>query len=221
MKFFHLPTPRELGWSSDALGSRAFTPFQEGHTWEDWEEHVRAKYPIRYFLLETLPNTVWYPLRRFFKTTFYWLRCHLLPGSRYHLLDLRGVDPLPPAYTHGYLDPCTVMQLAAWAALRAYVAEGPSDPGVWGTPEELAGSLKDQKFFYDEAMELHEWWMHGRAVEQAKGDALYKAVDASVPAGKEAHEAATKAWLDYYRWMEEHEEEQFLRLCRIRRTLWT
>lgn len=220
MKFLHLPTPKELGWSDhEALGSRAFSPFQEGHTWEEWTEHVRAAYPIRYFLLETVLDVL-RPVWQRLKAARYWLRCHLLPGSRYHLLDLRGVDPLS-TYTHGYMDPCTVMQLAAWAALRAYVAEGPADPGVWGTPEELAGSLKDQKFFYDESINLHEWWMTGRRAEHAKGDALYDATQASIPAGKVTYDAAKKAWLDYYRWMEEHEEEQFLRLCKIRRTLWT
>lgn len=187
--------------------------------WEDWDVHMRRNYPVRYFLWETVPNALW-PLWRSLKAAHYWLRCHLLPSCRYHLLDLRGVDPLS-TYTHGYVDPCEVMRLSAWAALRAYVAEGPTDPATWATPEELAGDLKDQKFHYDEAMELHRWWMQGRAVEQAKVDALYEATRVAISDGEDAYRAATKVWLDYYRWMEEHEEEQFLRLCKIRRTLWT
>src|ERR1035437_5464564 len=37
---------------------------------------------------------------------------------------------------------------------------------------------------------------------------IYKAVEAAIPEGKVVYDAAKKAWLDYYRWLEDHEEEQ-------------
>lgn len=222
-KFFRLPGPKELGWSDhDALGSRHFTPFQEGKTWEDWEEHVRKEYPVRFFLSETLPN-FFRPVGWKAGRVWYWIKCHVLPSHRFHLLDFRGVDPLHE-YTHGYMDPCTVVWLAAWAALRSYVEkEEPTDPASWASPEELAEEpLKDQKARYDEAIELHRWWMKGRAAEEAEESRLHKAVDdARTTHDREAYDEASRPWLEYHRWREDHDEEMFLRLCKLRRSLWT
>ena len=155
-RWLRLPSPVDLGWSkTDALGMRRFTPYQEGKTWEDWHEYVQIRYPIRYFLAEAVPEwgkhwLIW-PIRRFWA----WLLDYLLPSRRYHLLDLRGVDPLS-SYRHGYLDPCEMFRLAGWAALMRWHRESGSRQWV------------DQRERYREAAELILYWTVTRIQRQAR-----------------------------------------------------
>lgn len=221
-KLFHLPGPVELGWSEhDALGMREFTPFQEGKTWEDWEEHVKRLHPVRFFFARTLPDSV-APIGWKLGRAWYWIKCHTLPSHRFHLLDLRKADPVHP-YTHGYRDPCSIVEAASWLALRMYLDEEPVDPASWATPKELAEPhLARQKADYDEAVALWKWWSEGRREEEAREGELFRTVQAAKEAkDREAYEAASKPWLEYHRWREEHAEEMLLRLFKIRRTLWT
>lgn len=224
---FHLPEPSELGWSDhNALGSRDFTPFQPGKTWEDWNEHVKQLMPVRYFMLHTIPFA-WYPWQGKLRRAWYWMQCHTMKKHRWHLFDLRGVDPLSD-YTHGYIDPSTLMEIAAWGALRRYVENG--KPKLF-TEEELAESESDpdwkasaleQNARRKECFDLHAWWMTGRAEESAKEEALYKAVDDAKRAGDaQAYREATIPWIAYTVWREKHAEDQLLRLVKLRQSLWT
>jgi hypothetical protein len=223
-----LPSPKELGWSEyNALGSRSLTPFQEGMTWDDWDEYVQEKYPIRYFLMETLPD-FFRPIGWKAGRIWYWIKCHTLPSHRFHLIDLRGVDPLSK-YTHGYNDPSAIMYLAAWKALRDYIEkEEPSDPATWATPEEmLQEHLIEQKAkCYDEPHELYKYWMEGRAAEKKEEDRLFqackKAQKAALGVGDEAaYREASTEWLAYHRACEAREQEMFMKLCALRERLWT
>lgn len=199
---------------------RAFTPEETGYTWEDWEAEVRAKHPVRFWLVQTLPRffrPVWWS----FRDAWYWLKCHTLSSYRYHLVDLRNVDPLQP-YTHGHLDPCSIMRLAAWRALRDYVEKaGPVDPASWATPEELLEpSLKEQKAHYDEAQALYRWWMWERIEEDAVVSALHELV--MVPGiSKSDMRARRKAWLDRADLADQKDEEMLQRLFKLRSFLWT
>jgi len=216
-RWFRLPSPVDLGWSnSDALGLRQFTPYQEGKTWEDWVDHVRAHYPIRYVLLELLPMWVrrWvvWPLRR--------LRAlvldHALPRRRYHLLDLRGVDPLS-VYRHGYLDPCEVFRLAGWACLLRWYRES----GAEYDQRDLDPESTQFKQ-YDQAIELVHYWTITRVARDKQCDHLRAAVDRipATPENRARHEAAKDHWLDHYRLSEELEEQMWLRLAALRPFLW-
>lgn len=216
MKFLHLPTPTELGHPSDFLPSREWTPDVEGYTWEDWEAEVRARHPVRFWLTRTLPDffrPAWWRVR----DAIYWVQCHVQARHRHHLVDLRGVDPLVP-YTHGYLDPCSVMRLAAWKALLDYVEKcGPVDPASWATPAELAEPvLKDQKARHDEAMALYRWWTVDRIAEDATLQKLYRMT--RDPTTRDAH---MQAWLDANDLADRKDEEMFLRLAKLRPFLWT
>lgn len=226
-RYFHLPGPRELGWNEhDALGSRNLTPFQPGKTWEDWNEHVRHLMPVRFFLLHSVPYA-WYPIEGKISRAFYWLQCHTMKKHRWHLLDFRGVDTIDK-YTHGYMDPSTVMWLAAWAALRRYIEEGKptlleaEDFAAAPQDEDSQKCLRDQNDRLRELQELHAWWTVGRVEENAKEELLYEASNKARKGGDEKlYRAITKSWIDYASWREEHEEEQFLRLVKLRRYLWT
>jgi hypothetical protein len=225
---FKLPSPKELGWSEhNSLGSRSLTPFQEGKTWDDWTEYVKEKHPVKYFLVETLPD-FFRPIGWKIGRIWYWLKCHVHPGYRFHLVDLRGVDPLS-CYTHGYNDPSAVMFLAAWKALRDYIEkEEPVDPATWATPEEmLREGLIDQKVkCFDEPHALYKYWMEERVAEKAEEERLYALCkkdkkDALAIANEDAYDKASEAWLAYHRACEAREQEMFLKLCALREYLWT
>lgn len=220
-----LPTPVELGWSkSNSLGMRAFTPYQEGKTWEDWREHCQKRFPIRYFLSEILPlwfmrKFVW-PLERLRD----WVLDRCLPSRRYHIFDLRGVDPLS-SYRQGYVDPSHVFWLAGWGSLMRWYRESSADkdPRIWMTPEDhadpgLAAQLKN----YDELIALHRYWTVTRLEREHRGAELLAASDAiePTPENRERYEAAKAEWLAYYQASEALEEEMWMRLAAMRGHLW-
>jgi hypothetical protein len=217
-----LPSPRDLGWSDhNALGSRKLTPFQEGKTWEDWTEYVKAKYPVRYFLIETLPNII-RPLGWKLGRMWYWLKCHILPSYKFHLVDLRGVDPLS-SYTHGYNDPCAVMYLTAWKALRDYIEkEKPTDPTKVFPLEKLQQDyiIEQNNKKYYEPHALYKYWMEERLLEEKEENRLFKLCE-DCAISEEAYQKASDEWIAYHKARQEREQEMFMKLCSIREYLWT
>jgi hypothetical protein len=224
-RLLRLPTPVELGWSDhNALGSRDFTPYQEGKTWEDWREHCRKQYPVRYFLAEVLPLVIKMSLLWPMGRVRDWVLDHVVPSRRCHILDLRGVDPLV-TYRHGYMDPCHVFWLAGWASLMRWnreSAEG-KNPRQWMTPEMHADlGYQAQLQTYDEAIALVEYWTVTRIERDRRCSDLYRVVKtiAPTPENRERYEAATDEWLSYYRESESLEDSMFMRLVAIRCHLW-
>lgn len=228
-KLVTLPGPKELGLSKyDALGCKSLTPFQDGPTWDDWEKLVKAKHPVKYFLVETVPSFVkpaWWKMEAF----GYWVKCHTLPSYRWHKLDLRGVDPLSD-YTHGYMDPCGMMQLAAWATLRNYVEKELNQERYENLSEEdLADQfmVEQKRQRYDEPMALYRYWMEGRREEKAEHDRLYKLTEVARKAAmagtctREEYDAVCTPWLDHGNACELREQEMFMKLCALREYLWT
>lgn len=231
-KLFKLPGPKELGMSErDALGCRELTPFQDGPTWDDWREIVQEKHPIKYFLSEKLVPAVVWPVQRVVKDSWYWVKCHTLPSYRFHKLDFRGVDPLHK-YTHGYIDPCTVMQWGAWAALRIYVEkelihEHYANPEAYTEEDRNSDWFNEQKRQrYDEPMALYKYWMEDRAAEKKEEDRLFALTkinrkNALDKLSKADYDKASEEWLAYHRACEAREQEMFMKLCALREYLWT
>jgi hypothetical protein len=212
--WFRLPTPIDLGWSDrDALGLRQLTPYQEGRTWEDWAAHVRAHYPVRYFLNEVLPLWLksWFvwPLER----CWAWLLDHLVPSRRYHLLDLRGVDPID-RYQHGYIDPCDQFRIAGWASLMRWYREG-------GHDSETSDELRSKQ--HSEALDLVHYWTVTRLEREARCNQLRAAVTAipTTADNRERYEAASDAWYCYFRENGQLDEAMWLRLAALRPYLWS
>jgi len=214
-----LPSPIDLGWSeSDALGLRQFDPYHEGKTWEDWTDHVKQHYPVRYFLLEVVPRwfrswVVW-PSRRIYEL----ILDHLLPSRRYHQLDLRGVDPLS-VYRHGYLDPCDVFWLAGWASLMRWDRERRRDTGTRKVEIERNSTSSTQ---YAEALELVHYWTVTRIEREEQCNQLHAAVNAILPsmANRERYEAAQDVWLKHFRASQELDQSMWSRLSALRTFLW-
>lgn len=223
-KLFHLPGPKELGWSKhDALGSSRFTPDQEGPTWEDWEALMRKDYAFAYFMTHTLPE-FFGPLKWWLRHKKEWLQAHLYPSKYdFYKISLVGVDPLNPT-KYGYMDPCETLRLSVWYSLVRYVEKCKTeDPLLHWTAEEIEADpiLKDQKKAYDEIIELYNWWKVGQVEEEAKGKAFYAAMDLARTSGdKEKVEEFKKLWRDSYKSADEKQEEMLLRVVKLRNYLW-
>jgi hypothetical protein len=205
----------------DALGMREFTPFQDGATWEDWRERVKAEYPIRYFISEDVGR--WLAIRAKRVTErWYWLKCMTLPKYRYHKVDLRGVDPIG-WYRYGYLSPGTVIQLACWKALRDYVERcKPEDPATQGYTEQDRSEpwYPKRKAAYDEAMVLYRYWMEDRKREQEAEHTIYlEKREAAKAQDKAKYEILSSKYRALSKAIEDREEEMLQRLLAIREYL--
>jgi hypothetical protein len=71
--------------------------------WDEWKADMKAKYPVRFFLHETIPDKwsdVWeYGSQRYFRNLKWKILHRFHPKHRYHVVDT-GLEP-------GYYDPCT------------------------------------------------------------------------------------------------------------------
>jgi len=215
-KLLEVPGPQALGMStSDALGSRKLTPFQEGPTWEDWNERVKRDYPVRYFLSEVLGR--WISLQASFmvnrlrRFTSRWI-------NRDHLIDLRGVDNLWP-YEYDHLLPSAIMWLASWKALMLYIEqEKPKDPALKGYTDEAKAEpwYAEDKARYDEAQALYRYWTVERKAEHDADNRMHDAVErAGIARDREGYEILKNKWLEHYRETEKREAEMFQRLTAL------
>jgi hypothetical protein len=215
-KLLEVPGPQALGMAaSDALGSRKLTPFQEGPTWEDWNERVKREYPVRYLLSEVVGR--WLSLqacfmrRRLGRFKSRWI-------TRDHMLDLRGVETLW-LYEYNRLHPSTIMWLASWKALKLYIEQvKPTDPALKDFPEAVKAEpwyVKD-KAVYDEAQALYRYWMVERKAEHDADNRMHDAVEkAGLARDREGYEVLSKKWLEHYRATEERELAMFRRLTAL------
>lgn len=222
-RIFGLPSPKELGWSKDnALPMAMFNKNQQP-TWEDWETKMRKEYPVRYFLAETLPFWFSVTIKRRVKDSLYFLKCHLIPGHRYHLLDLRQPRIKGQySYRWGWLDSDSKILYSLFNILNTFVKEElpnmhcPSDEEVQTNPY-----LASQRNAYLEIKAIHYWWNVERLRQHdAHSDLLTQWANA-----QRAHDPAEhQLWDDLRKMeteMEEKEEEMMIRLVKIRRCLWT
>lgn len=219
-----LPSPIKLGMSdSNALGSKHFSNQPGQVTWEDWEDKVKAMYPVRFFLVEEFVPWVQLQWRKYVKDPIYWLKCHLLPSHRYHMLDLRqSKKDSPMAYRYGWIDSDTKMTYALIKILNDFVKYEmphwycPSEEEVEAEPH-----LLHQRNNWLEAKTLHHWWNVERLRQQ-------KAHDELLHAWSDAHKVnapeTQQLWDDMKKTeeaLEEKEEEMLIRLIKVRRSLWT
>jgi len=87
-KLLNIPGPKELGLnSSNALPIKSFNKNNDVD-WDDYDDLIKMRYPIRLFIeksLIKLKKRIWNPVKEF----SYYLKSHLHPKYRYHVLDLR------------------------------------------------------------------------------------------------------------------------------------
>lgn len=224
-KIFRLPSPKELGWSSDnALPMSLFkNPNQNGHTWEDWEEKMRKEYPVRYFFAETLPFWFSINIKRKVKDAMYFVTSHVVPSRRYHMLDLRQPKKKGKySYRWGWIDSDSKMLYALFNIFNAFVKDElpnmycPSEEEVQANPY-----MMTQRLHYLEIKAIHYWWNVERERQlTAHSELLNKWSDA-----KHAHSSDEHQLWDDLQKLEAandaKEDEMIGRLMKIRRSLWT
>ena len=225
-KWWILPSPSELGMTGDstyeALSMRGFANPGEP-TWEDWEEIVQKKYPIRFFLTEEVVPWFRRKFRRIVKDPIYWFKCHFIPKHKYHLLDLRQPKIKGEYnYRYGWIDSDTQMVFALFGILNKFVECEmkhwfcPSEEDVQADP-----SLLNQRNNYLEAKNIHYWWnIERKRQEKAHTDMLTAWSDAKHGGDPSEHQL----WLDLHKLdqaNQDKEDEIIARLLKIRRSLWT
>lgn len=219
-----LPSPIKLGMSdSNALGSRDFGSHKGQVTWEDWEEKVKELYPVRYFLVEELVPWIRRKWRRYAKDPLYWLKCHLHPKHRYHMLDLRQPKVKGEyAYRYGWMDSDTQMVFALFNILNNFVKyEMPS----WYCPseEEIAEdeSLMGQRHKYLEVKAIHYWWNVDRKRQEAALSELTSKWHDAHTTGDPSEHQLWKDLDDLKKSNKDKEDEMLVRLLKVRGSLWT
>ncbi len=85
-----------------------------GEVWERWRRHVKARYPILYFLRERLP-TFFRVKKLQFSDFIWWFKYRTT--DRNHILKIRNLKP-------GYYEPDTKMLYAAFSLLIDHVEIG-------------------------------------------------------------------------------------------------
>jgi hypothetical protein len=231
-RLLKLPSPVDLGWTEvNALTIEFFNDDPNCKTWEDYDRYIAEHYPVKNFLVNTLPrfvrrkivNPVYVPLNE----AYYWLVSHVIPSRRYHMLDLRqpykeGDAVNLDCYRWGWCDVPEKMLYAMFNLLGEYLAEEPTDLRKWHTPEEIEADagMKEQQHNLDESRAIHKWWTVERNVEMtAIQDMTMKWHDAREVRDPRAEEY-WKQLKDMQAWFEEREDDMVGRLMAIRRSLW-
>jgi hypothetical protein len=147
-----------------ALPSRMFPNKgkENEYTWEDWREDMIKKFPIKYHLMETIPNELSYYKSKCNKF-LYFLKS--VTYKKQHLLDLRQPKNIcyQFEYRYGYSD---VRQKFIYANLNL-LCEFVKEHGGIRKLQEYTKNLRNNNEenhnenwikFYDVVIETYDWW---------------------------------------------------------------
>lgn len=162
-KLFHLPGPKELGWSEiDALPSK-YSARKGFKTWEDWDVEMKKTYPIKYFFSQTLVLFFSINVINRIKDLYWGILYRFHPSHKHHLINIQCKDFYCDGYKYGYLDPDTKILLANFAILKEYVEISIEQDPNWVNhvlePDELLGNSAEQ---HKEILDLYSWWVYDR-----------------------------------------------------------
>lgn len=132
-------------------------------------------------------------------TPIYWLRTHLVPGHRYHIVNLKKT---PYPYNWGWLDRDEAILIASFRLLQDFIEK---ENHGFDSPERQEILCKDDHFNFSERakaeleiLDLYDWWMNKRPTQIEQGDA---------------------EWLNFGQPKEDN--EKLHRLIELRGYLWT
>lgn len=224
-KWYFLPSPSKLGLTTSeheglAWGSLA-SPGEP--TWDDWENIVKKKHPIRYFLVEGMFPGIQKAYRKIVSDPIYWFKCHFISKYKYHLLDLRQPKTeTDPGYQYGWIDCDTRMVYAIFNILNMFVEYEmknrycPSEEDVQADPYLLV-----QRNHTLEIKNIHYWWN----VERLRQEKIYSDMLKAWSDAKQNYDSGSqelwKKLNDLDEANKEKEEEMLARLLKIRHSLWT
>lgn len=184
--------------------------------WNQWEVYVKEKYPIRYFLQETLPD-FFCNIKNKINNAWWWILYRIHPKHRYHMVNT-GLKP-------GYYDPDILLIYSTFNILHEFVKECIENPIVdWEAEEE-------SKRIWEELITIDTWWTFDRPERENQFEQKHpfpdvdrldifdkeKQNDPKVKEYRKALDLYSKAKEEWHK----EDEEYLIRLIKVRRYLWT
>ena len=174
-----MKNPFEIPNKPSALAMRDFEgPDSKEYCWEDWGKEAKEKYPIRYFLSETLPLWFYINISDKISHAFYWLRSNTY--KRRHFLDLRQPKTgTLDDYNWGYIESSSRILYACFNSLILHVEELEScsvtysvlesiqnhREELWNSKDPDGTGMIGQLHTFEEMLDLCEYWTDRRKVE--------------------------------------------------------
>lgn len=180
--------------------------------WTKWKNEQKAKYPVRFFFFDTIPDYfrlhAWWPLQR----VKWWVLHRIHPQYRYHIVKT-GLKP-------GYYDPDIRILHTCMNIFKEFVeVAGPQI--AWDSSESHAKAWKEMK-------EIYEWWVNKYPIREQNllnfpkidhGKLFGGTCDDNDPEVKEWQKVADIRDQSEIEWANE-EEEMLTRLMEVRKFLW-
>jgi hypothetical protein len=210
-----LPTPKELNFESNYLTLS---------NWNNYFKIVKSKYPIKYFILSTIPY-LWYKYIRHPLSNLY---NYLISRFFYqhHMLNLQQPNNIWQVdhYRYGYLDVPEQMLYAMFNLLNNFVE---NEMGSYYCPSEEQAkedpSLYKQRECYFEILRIYDWWNIERKIEYSKIKELENKWYTECIKEENSNLCATffEELNNLEDFFERKTEAMIIRLIKIRRNLWT
>lgn len=201
---------------------RIVTPFALGFGgWDDWHDQLAARFPIRSFVKETIPQT-WkdlagYKIHWFFKDLKWGFIHRYIKKYQYHVLRPKTLEP-------GYYDPDTQILHACMEAFRQYYERGATQV-EWDSDDQ-------HKHVYNEMTDIYNWWTKEYPTQEEKWEAAnpfpkdipWKRLFSNGKHDNDPDVVEHRRVSKLHREIEEKwcqdEEDMLIRLMKIRRSLW-
>lgn len=164
-------------------------------------------------------------MRKWFKEALYWLKVHIVPSRRYHIINLKKAGKYH--YKYGYVDPVHKLFLASFIILCDFV-EQEMDQINWDSDPDHQRAAVEIKALYN-------WFKFGRKASEDELSAIYEAIPGIqkeitfMPSenypGEEVMVRRTgpayEAWSQAYHEFEKQDQVMLKRLIEVRPYLWT
>jgi len=189
--------------------------------WHEWKEKMKREYPIRYFLFKTIPSEIRIFWSRRITQPWYYFKCWI--WKHYNVVKIKTLDPTWSDVTE------KVLHVNFQLLIEFIEGEEPFKRIDWD-------ATKEHKHAAAEMKELYRWWKEDwpRKEEISPDGTSLLEFPGSPPAMRktfsdkydndleiiayrkmlDAHNKNENAW-----WKKE--EEQLIRLMKIRPFLWT
>lgn len=219
------------GKKPTALPMRDFQDYDEkDYTWEDYYEEMKAKHPVRYFVNETLSMWIHLNIVRPLNDVLYYIKSHVVPSRRYHMLDLRQQSTVgnDRPYRYGWIDSDTQIEYAIGNILAKFVEDEQHTLERISRLKELVNStdndderacLESDLASTQKIYNLYTWWTRDRIARQVEYDTLLHNWSLARDSGPATTEWEQLNALELL--MEEEKTEKLCEIMRIRRCMWT
>lgn len=235
------PPPTSYGADNDyALPIDDFKNTDNDYTWEMYYKDVKKDFPIKYFIVKLIPeviNDITFPVRSRIKDGIYFIKSHVIPSRRYHLLSL--VQPKSGTnddYTYGWIDSDHQMIFACMNILVSFIEEEYGIEEFKNHLEFLRSEVVKYNLLTDEQkrmewsceqnltahqkmFDIYNWWKVDRKniLKKYDNDLTYWHNNRKTPIGNELHKNLNILEAE----IKEKEQEMLIDLINVREFMWT